>query len=75
MNIVPAAHGLNSTFPLLVPPIIPQALRPSMLDYNVMFPHLHVQGPSFEEMLFAQPFPALTFNMGYPRQGIPLSGK
>lgn len=75
MNFVPAPHGLNSTFPLVVPPIVPQALRPPMLDYNVMFPHLHVQSPSFEEMLFAQPFPALAFNMGYTRQGIPLSGK
>lgn len=75
MDIVPAPHGLNSTFPLVVPPLLPQALRPPMLDYNVMFPRLHIQSPSFDDILFAHPFPALAFNMGYPHQGIPMSGK
>lgn len=75
MDILPATHGLNSTFPLVVPPLLPQPLRPSMLEYNMMFPHLHLQSPTFEDIFIAHPYPALALNMGYPRQGIPIPGK
>lgn len=69
-------QGFSNVPPVAtVPTLMPTALRPSLMDFNItqMLAPLPLQSPlNFEDfhMAAAHPFPTFPFSLSYPRQGI-----